>query len=298
MKQIKRIFLLITMALSITLGGTNVYAETAPALTRAQWLKKIGACVTQPDVLRQTLSQILPEERVEFAQRLLKAVRRMPVSPEEKAAVFVQTAVACIASSSGDIRYKVIAEVFAVVPVEFLPIVTEELAKRFDQEYNKLSDEEYEKIATAAIKMAVARNAQTDEPSVRDTFVLLAFLRGAKNPKLREVLLALIPDERIRGLANTWLDPALKDRNYEALLAAADVEPIVLSGSSVLRTVGHTSLERLLAEFESGQNLFYTLGGPIDTLPTGGTDIPVDFGINRLPRPYQNQTTTVRIPPW
>jgi hypothetical protein len=291
MKQIKRIVLLVA-ALTITLGVSESFGEDAAVLTRAQWLKKVGACVTQDDVLRQTLAQVLPEERVEFTQRILKAVKRMPVSPEEKSAAFVRTAVACIAGSTGELRYKIIAEVFADVPVEFLPVVTEELAKRFDQEYNKLSDEAYQKIASAAITVAVARNAQTDEPSVRDTFVVLAFLRGAKNPKLREVLLGLLPDARIRGLANTWLDPALKDRNYEALLAAADVDPLVLQSGDVLRLVGHTNIERLLFDLSGGYGITDILNVN-GAFPTGGADIPVDFGINRLPRTYQNQSGSI-----
>ena len=292
MKLYKTGFLLVAV-MATTLGVCGVGAEEAQTLTRAQWLKKIGASVTQTDVLRETLAQILPEERVEFTQRVLKAVKRLPVSPEEKAAAFVKTSVACIAGAKGDVRYKVIAEVFACVPVEFLPVVTEELAKRFDQEYNKLSDEAYELVASSAIKVAVGRNAQTDEPSVRDTFVLLAFLRGAKNPKLQDVLLALLPDDRMRGLASSWLAPALKDRNYEGLLAAADVDPVVISSESLLNMVGHTSLDRLLADLNSGQLLTSIGSGTLDTLPSDSLDQPTDFGINRLPRTYQNQSSSI-----
>jgi len=297
MKQF-RAFLFVAVAMVATLGVSVVSAEDASALTRAQWLKKIGASVTQESVLRETVAKVLPEERVEFTQRVLKAVKRLPVSPEEKSASFVRTSVACIANASGDVRYKVIAEVFADVPVEFLPVVTEELAKRFDQEYNKLSDEAYERIASAAIKAAVARNAQTDEPSVRNTFAVLAFLRGAKNPKLRDVLLALLPDDRMRGLAASWLDPALKDRNYEGLLAAADVEPVTLSSESLLRLVGHANMDRLLADMNAGQPASLIGGGDLIQLPSYSIDQPVDFGINRLPGPstpgpYPDQTDII-----
>lgn len=287
--------LMLAAVIAITQGVCVAGAEEPTTLTRAQWLKKIGASVSQTDVLRETLSRILPEERVEFTQRVLKAVKRLPVSPEEKAAAFVRTSVACIASAKGDVRYKVIAEVFACVPVEFLPVVTEELAKRFDQEYNKLTDENYELIASSAIKVAVARNAQTEEPSVRDTFVLLAFLRGAKNPKLQDALLALLPDDRMRGLASTWLAAAMKDRNYEGLLAAADVEPLVLSSESVLQQLGHASLDRLLADLSSGQLLTTVGSGYLDTLPSDTLNQPVDFGINRLPLPgpYPDQSCSI-----
>ena len=293
MKQHKAVWSQI-IALVVALGACGVMAEEPAALTRVQWLKKIGASVTQESVLRETVVQVLPEERVEFTQRVLKATKRLPVSPEEKAVVFVRAAVACIACSTGDVKHKVIAEVFADVPVEYLPFVTEELAKRFNQEYNGLSDEAYEKIACAAIKVAVSRNAQTEEPSVRNTFVLLAFLRGAKSPKLEQVLLALLPDDRMRGLAISWLGPALKDRNYEGILAAADVEPLVLSSEALLRTVGHTSLDRLLADLNAGYPLSFVGGGEnVGFLPSDTFNAPVDFGINRLPGTYQDQSSSI-----
>ncbi len=184
------------------LAAACVMAQDADVLTRAQWLKQIGASVNDVSVLKGTLARVAPEDRVEFTQRILKAVSRMPVGPEEKAAAFVRTAVACIAGISGEVKMRVIAEVFAVIPIEYLPVVTEELAKRFNQEYNGLSDEQYEKIASETLQIAVERNAQLDMPSVRNTFVVLAFLRGAKNPALENRLIALLPDERMRNLVD------------------------------------------------------------------------------------------------
>jgi hypothetical protein len=174
-------------------------------------------------------------------------------------------------------------------------VVTEELAKRFNQEYNKLSDEQYEVIACAALNAAIPRNAQTNEPSVRNTFVILAFLRGAKSPDLEKKLIALLPDQRMRELVASWLPPALNDRNYDALLAAADVDAIMLSNDMVLRLVGHASLDRLLSQMYFADTLTRVVGVNLDTLPSAGLIEPVDFGFNRLPRPtgYQNQSTSI-----
>lgn len=283
--------IVLVAALAVVLCSGGAQGAETTALTRAQWLKKIGESVTQESVLRETFSQVGADDRVEFTRRLLKAVSRLPVSPEEKAAAFIRTSVACIAGVTGEEKYKVIAEVFAGVPVEFLPVVTEELAKRFNQEYNKLSDEQYETVVCAALKVAIARNAQTNEPSVRNTFVILAFLRGAKSPELEKKLLALLPDQRMKDLAASWLPPALKDRNYDALLAAADVDAIMLSNEAVLRLVGHTSLDRLLSQMYFADSLTQVVNINLDSLPSAGLVQPVDFGINRLPRPtgYQNQ---------
>jgi hypothetical protein len=317
MKQ-TRFSVFLIMAMAVAMGAGTMLAAEGAALTRSQWLKKIGASVTSDAVLRETLGQVAPEEKVEFTQRVLKAVTRMPVSPEEKAAVFVRTAVACIASVAGEMRYKVIAEIFADVPVEYLPVVMEELAKRFDQEYNKLSDEQYEKIASAALTAAFARNAQTDAPSVRDTFAILAFLRGSKTPAaLQDKLLALLPDDRMRGLAASWIPPALKERNYEALLAAADVNQVYRSNTLVL--VGHSALHRLLADLNSGEPLSsIVLGSDTNNLAAspkfhgnyierrnvehttssgfrgGGGNTDGGFSSTfTIPRGYQNQTINI-----
>ena len=299
MKQRYSCTLLAAAVIAVLSAGGLSGAETT-ALTRAQWLKKIGESVTQESVLRETLPLVEAEDRVEFTQRLLKATTRLPVSPEEKAAAFIRTSVACIAGTTGDLKYKVIAEVFAGVPVEFLPVVTEELAKRFNQEYNKLSDEQYEVIASAALTIAIPRNAKTNEPSVRNTFVILAFLRGAKSPDLEKKLLALLPDQRMRELVASWLPAALGERNYDALLAAADVDAILISSEVVLRLVGHSSLDRLLSQMYFADSLTRVVNVNLDTIPSTSLIQPVDFGINRLPRPtptgYQNQSLCITPP--
>ncbi len=269
-------------------------------LTRAQWLKKIGASVMDDSVLRETFAQVPDSDRVEFVQRAMRAISRMPVEPEKKAAVFVNAAVTCIQAAKGDVRYNVIAEVFATVPVPFLPVVTEELSKRFNQEFNKLSDEAYEEIASAVLKIAVERNARTDDPAVRDTFVVLAFLRGTDNTALEAKLLALIADERTRRLVAGWL-PAALNGDYGALLAAADVEPLHLRAEEFQRQLGHSIVENILFQFRSGDTLDQRFTDSWITSQTG-FDQPTDFGINRLPRfptGYQNQeiSTECKCPP-
>jgi hypothetical protein len=299
--------------------------QEAVTLTRAQWLKKVGASVSDPGVLRETMAQLAPEDKAEFAQRVVKAATRLPVSPEEKSAALVKTAVACIAGTNGGAKRQVIAEVFAGVPVEHLPVVAEELAKRFDQEYNKLSDEEYGKIAEETLDAAVKRNADTDAPSVRNTFVILAFLRGAKDPALQGRLISRLPDERMRNLAASWLPPALKDRNYDALLAAADADDLQIRNDVLLRLVGHANMDRLLADLnanqgirpatwvdETGTNEVQTVWIPLsqarivsgitaDTATMGMLNHAPDYGINRVPlrypQGYQNQTISCGCPP-
>jgi len=306
---------------ALLVAGSGLFAQEGATLTRAQWLKKVGASVSDETVLRGTMTNLTSEDKVEFAQRVVKAATRLPASPEEKSAALVRSSVASIASATGDIKPQVIAKVFAGVPVEYLPVVSEELAKRFDQEFNKLSDEQFEKIASDTLAVCVKENAETDAPSVRNTFVLIAFLRGAKDPALQNKLISQLPDERMRNLAASWLPPALKDRNYEAMLAAADVDRLEINDHILLRLAGHANLDRLLADLnanlgvkptvwidETGTNTIGTVWVPLSQVRSvagfvvgGGSSMGMldhvsDYGINRVPRPYpvgyQNQGTS------
>lgn len=311
-----------TMALLAT--GSGLFAQESTTLTRAQWLKKVGASVSSDAVLRETMTSLAPADKAEFAQRVIKAATRLPVGPDEKSAALVKSAVACIAGATGEVKQQVIAEVFAGVPVEFLPVVTEELAKRFDQAYNKLSNEQYEKIATDALAASVKRNAETDAPSVRNAFTILAFVRGAQDPALQNKLIAQLPDERMRNLAASWLPPALKEKKYDALLAAADVDDVDIRSEVLLRLVGHSNLDRLLADLnanlgvkpvewvdETGTNTVETTWIPLSQVRAvggftvgGGSSMGLldhapDYGINRVPlypQGYQNQGTSVILP--
>lgn len=300
------------------LSAASVMAQEKPFLTRAKWLTQIGASVKDAAVLKETLVRVAPDDMVEFTRRILTAVNRMPVTPEEKAAAFVKSAVGCIAGTTGEVKMRVIAEVFAIIPIEYLPAVTEQLAKRFNQEYNGLSDAQYEKFASETLQIAIERNAQLDMPSVRNTFVILVFLRGSSDPDLANALLALLPDERMRDLAAGLVRSVDDNNDYEPLLAAADADTLPLRYyRTMMRVVGHSLLDRLLADMnentewenegEEGRERQPTdesVWIPLSQVwPLAGTmttpeDHNADFGINRVPRMltpsgYQNQGTTI-----
>lgn len=323
-----------TAALFAIIVTANLGAQQTTALTQSQWTKKIGACALDHNVLRETMAQVASEDKVAFTRRVVKATTRLPVSPEEKGAALVKTSVACIAGAAVDVKKNVIAEVFAGIPVEYLPAVTEELAKRFNQDYNGLPNDQYRKIAEDTLEVAVKRNASSDVPSVRNTFVILAFLSGAKDPTLKDTLIAKLPDERMRNLAASWIPPALNNKNYDAMLAAADVTPLSSRTDVQLGLVGSSNLDRLLADLLSNQNavsdvqvdetgaeVSQTVWVPLSqaraaagitiAAPTAGQlNHAPDYGINRIPRittvneivvylcgvpcGYQNQVTTVR----
>lgn len=323
MKQLKVLLFVGVAVLGTGVAGFRAQAEE---LTRSQWLKSIGASVKDLAALTETLSGVPAVDKVEFTQKLMKATARLPVEPAEKGAALVRNAVGVISSSSGEIKQEVIAEVFAGVQIEHLPLVTEELAKRFDQEVNQLTNEQFEQIATDTLNFAVQRNAKADMPSVRNTFVALAFLHGSKDATLKNKLISLLPDERQRNLAAAWIPPAL-EHNYEPMLVASDVEPVEMRQDLLLPLVGRSNLDRLLAdltanlsekpqvlEIEGAETTVnQTVWVPLSEVRASGGVIgaglsahesthPGDFGINRVPRSviercpcgYQGQGTRIR----
>lgn len=248
-----------SLAAAIMLSVPITHAEEASTLTRAQWLKKIGPSASNYDTLKSTVAQVASEDKAYFSQRLIKAVSRMAVNQAEKSAAFVRAAVGLIAGGKGDEKYAIMAEIFAGVPVEYLPAVTDALAKRFNQQTNKLTDESYMKIADKAIDTCVKRNAQTDDPAVRDTFVALCFIKAsakASDVDTGKSIIAKLPDGRIEDLAGKWVPKAL-DGDYADMLAAADVKPLAISKALGGRSnaVGSQTVLSLLADLNMIQNV-------------------------------------------
>jgi hypothetical protein len=281
-------------------------AADATVLTHAQWLKRVGEAAKDPGIIKDLMKQIAAGERVEFTQRVLKAITRMPLSPEEKQVQLTKAAIACIGGTplQNDERYKVIAEIVAAVPVEFLPGVVDALSKRFSPKLNGLTTEQYKGMAETTTKLAVDRNKSTDDPAVRTTFAILLFLNATtpeETPDLQAMLMALLPDDKSRELAKGWIDEALKG-NYEPMLTAADAAIRVTPPMPVLQRVGVSQIEQLLVEAGGLTGSFGDIrrGNVADSGAIGmGLFAPSDVGIQTVPKeqpivcpcpcPYPNQ---------
>jgi hypothetical protein len=121
---------------------------------------------------------------------------------------------------------------------------------------------------------------------------VLAFLRGADNTELESKLLALMPDDRTNRLVAGWL-PAALNGDYEALLAAADVEALKIVTTEFQRLVGHSNVGNLLFKLRSNVSL-EDVHRDSWAGSTIGLRQPTDFGVNRLPKGYQNQSLFIR----
>ncbi|MEI6646671.1 MAG: hypothetical protein WCP12_11605 [bacterium] len=279
---------------------TGKQAPAARVLTRAQWLNRIGAAAKNPNFAKELMKQISPADKVEFTQRLLKAITRMPLSPEAKLSLLIKASVVCIGGTSAENngRYNVIAEVIAVTPVEYLPGLVPALAKNFNLQLNKVTPADYKVIATDVVKIAVERNSKTEDSAVRNTCIALLFLDATtpqESPGLQATLMASLP-ESTRALANTWVADA-QQGNFQPMMTAADVvNPVTTPAPVGNQPTGNTGpaanapVDGLLGNIGGLTGSFSDAaqGNNGGSNGAGGGILP-GTGDQIVPRPYPNQ---------
>lgn len=288
--------------------GTTMGKQAAPvvrALTRAQWLNRIGAAAKNPNLAKEIMKQISPADKVEFTKRLLKAITLMPVSPEAKLALLIKASVVCIGNTSveNNGRYNVIAEVVAVTPVEYLPGLVPALSKSFDLQLNKMTPADFKVVATDVVKLSVERNSTTEDSAVRNTCMALLFLDATtpqESPGLQAALVATLP-ESTRAMANTWVTDA-QQGNFQPMLTAADVvNPVTTPAAPVgnqppgnADPAAGANAEGLLGNVGGLTGSFSDAaqGNTGGTGGAGGGTLP-GTGDQIVPRPYPNQGDTL-----
>jgi len=263
-------------------------------MTRDQYFKKVGAAAMDKAVLAETLEQVQLRDCTEFTRRTLRAVTRMPLGPEAKAARYVESSILCIdRARDEDVQLKVVAETIALSPVADLPGLVKELAKRFDPKANNLTAEKYKEFAEKGIRVCVARNAEVDDTKVRNTFAVLLFTRAAPDvPGLQDALLAELPDDSGRRLATAWLAAAADD-DYTAILAAAEIQ--TTPPMPAINMAGYPQTARLLTYLSVSDSTLDALEIAATGTSLSAVDIQIDSGIQQTPFlggrivGYQNQ---------
>lgn len=275
-------------------------ASSSAALPRSQWLRSVGDAAQNLDTLHQMLGQISAADRLEFVQRVLKSVSRMPLQPVEKRAQYVKTAIACIGYVPGDDKFKVIAEAAAVTPIEYMPQLTDELAKRFDPKRNGLTMEQFDAIGKKAIDATIERTKGVDDANVRNAFIIAAFTkaRGIDGEEKAKAWASSIANDRDRAVTTEMAESATKG-DYAPLLAAGEVAPEeVIPPMPLLAEPGMWQTDRLLFEFGAVGNTRTGTDTPIVGAAESDFNSYIATDINRRPNKatnpkphgYQNQT--------
>lgn len=190
----------------------------AAELSQGAWRAKVGDAAQSAAAMKATISQVAKGEQCAFVKAVNAAIGKMASSQAEKAQRFVDVNRAAIQGAAAENRSAVLAEVFASVPVEFLPGVAENFAdalfNRKAQTDRTFTDSEFSQIAEKSVGEIADRCADADKPDVRTGFGILLFTRasGGTPADLPEKMAQRFISEKNRAVAaERWFPAALAD---------------------------------------------------------------------------------------
>jgi len=292
----------------------------ADSMPRSEWHNLVSECVQNTQTFKDTMSKVSAEDQVLLLAEVNAAIAKLPGSDEVKAATFYAVNSEALKSASkkkdgsGKSNVpKVLAEVFATVPPEYLTVINERFAADFFNrglsENRVYSDADFVARVKNAMTEIIARCDKAENGAVRETFAICMFVRGSNGApaNLKDVLLAMLTDASSRAVAaEEWIPQALgigQTASYDSMLgnAGAGEEPdrTVMLGIPGVSSVMVGLLGDLQAENSGIPTKAEGLGAGIaqsaatagsgSVNPGGGPDI----GLNRIPRAYVNSKTAV-----
>lgn len=280
---------MIAICLALTLPLSAAAKNT---VSLADATGKTSSAVQDPAVMSSLVSSLSPADQIAFVAKVNAAIDLLPGSMDMKSAKYLDAAVAALKSAAPGNGAKMVAEIFATVPVEALTVINEVLAakllNRSADPTRVYTDENYVKIAKFLIAEVSKRVESSEDSAVRTSFAILMMARASNGtPKdLVSILAESIKDAAVRERAkNEWIAPALVNNNYEPVLAAANAgaKP---DSAIVLR----------FSRAQMGVAVLGSLGGGdfvSSVLPATSLHLPDDAedassGLNRMPG-YFNQ---------
>lgn len=276
----------------------------AQALTLAEARGKIGECIADAKVMTSTMKELSPADQVAFVAEVNAAIASMPGSTEAMVATALNVnRAAMVGAAKGNVS-SILAEVYATVPAEALPAITESFAtdlfNRSADSTVTYTDEQFEKIATTIMKKVVERltsveggdaraicaaammvKASGDTPSAGIVDAVVATLPEATREKAKQQILAMTSGEAQESSYDTVVEEANADNPHPKF----DV---------IIRIAGPQRLDALIADVNDGMPELhgyaehlnsqrpYDIDNIIEPATTGGA---VDE-----PQGYQNQT--------
>ena len=194
---------------------------------------RIDKAVASPAVMKAIMQHLSAEDQKAFLAEVNAAIATMPGSEAERTATFVAINRAALEGAQKGNVATLVAESFATVAPSALPALSEslgaDLMNRATDKGRTYTDEQYLKLAQVVMEKVNARAAEVDHGDVRSGFAALMFARGSNDPKPAtvEALVAMLPAAARETAKKEWFPAALAEgeaKNYDAMLAAADVE--------------------------------------------------------------------------
>ena len=225
--------------------------------------KQIVEAISNPAVMTSTVKGLSADDQRQYLADVVSAISKMPGSQEEAAASYLSVCRAALKGAKKGNLPAMIAEVFATVPPEYLPVISESLGvdmlNRAANSSETYTDERYLDIATNVMAVVNARVASEDAADVRSAFAALAFIRGSNSASdnIVSAMVESLPESARKAAADEWFPAALAEgesKSYDSMLVAAsadDVSPETMT-VMLLRVAGPQNQDALLADLYGG----------------------------------------------
>ena len=241
-----------TMLISVGLAAGLAMAD---GMSIADARKQVADCVSNPSTMTAVVKQLPAADQCAYLGDVVAAVAKLPGTQEEAAAAYVNVCRAALKGVSKDNVANMIAEIYATVPPEYLPVISESLAgdmmNRAADPSKTYTDDEYIDIAKKTMETVNKRVESADSADVRSAFAALMFVRGSNNAsdKVVSAMVGTLPESARKSASEEWFPAALADgdkKNYDAMLVAAsaddDIPPEVLSKILMRLSVSQTGV--------------------------------------------------------
>ena len=194
---------------------------------------RIDKAIESPQVMRAIMKHLSAEDQKQFLADVNKAIADLPASLEERSAKFLAVNTEALAGAEKGNVSDLIAEMFATVPPEHLPVLVEQFGKgalsRSSASGEGYSDADFQRMAESLMKKVVTRTAETDNGSPRSALaiVMLVMASNGSPADLSDKLIDMLQTEEARDLARSeWIPNALgldnRQKSYESIMASAD----------------------------------------------------------------------------
>ena len=241
----------ILMAIVAAAGAFLLSAE----MPRSEWHAKVGDCAQDPNMLKETISQLSSADKTAFLAEVNAAIDKMPGSTDVKAAKFLAANRAAVAGAGAADRADVLAEVYATVPPEALTVINEEFAKNEFARPATMTDDEYTNIVAQTMTKITQRTASAESGAVRAGFAGLMFIRaaGTASDATTDAVVSSLPSDVQGDAKSSWFPSALAESpSYDPMLAPAQAgdEP---NPQVVLDIAAPQQVDSMLGDLQAGK---------------------------------------------
>ena len=196
MKTVKTLAVLAVAAVAVAGSAFAQETETQEAANQASSEKKtmsladarnqIEAVVEKPEKMGDIMSQLSKEDQITFLGDVNKAIEAKSMEPAVKAETFLAVNRAAIGSAKDVVS--VIAEVYATVPEQSLPSVSEGLAANLSKVASnaKTTTGAFTTMGKMVISKVAERTAGSQEANTRNLLAVMAFAEAAASLQTEE----------------------------------------------------------------------------------------------------------------